>query len=197
MSSLLIPRIRIVMLMDNVIISSCIVILASLIIVLIELFKTFGEWVAEALRHPRTWLLIALNVVVALVVYSLVIASGMLNSYPRHIAALIVGLTYPILLRSRFTYLSGFNSGNQQSISKDLCLPLDEAYNVIQNYCLRAAAVAVALKTVHEANNLMNLYTEDQLIRTIKQLSQAIKIKNKTIALCNCVEPITEGRLRL
>ena len=48
-----------------------VVVLAAVALVVLELLKTFGRDVLEALRNPWAWALIGLNVAVAVAVYLL------------------------------------------------------------------------------------------------------------------------------
>ena len=113
-------------------------------IAFIELLRSFPKNIDSVLRNFWGWGLLALNAFFALIVYTIV--TGYLPDDQRNssIIALFVGLTFHLVIRSRFTlYRSPQSDLQSESTSgaeeiplqaEEISLKLDEIYQSLQNW---------------------------------------------------------------
>jgi len=105
------------------------VILLSLALTGYELFKIFGRDVGRTLRNR--WALLAgfLNLITALIVWFIV--HNLLAIEPSLPSALVTGLTFPALLRSRFTLYRSIGAAETEEVN-ELSLKMDQIYHDLQ-----------------------------------------------------------------
>ncbi|HEY85787.1 MAG TPA: hypothetical protein G4N96_11835 [Chloroflexi bacterium] len=105
------------------------VIILSLGLTGYELFKIFGRDFGRTLRNRYALLLGLLNIIVAVLVWLFI--HKLLAVTPSIMSALITGLTFPALLRSRFTLYRSIGSGQAGEVD-ELSLKMDEIYQNLQ-----------------------------------------------------------------
>lgn len=104
---------------------------AGLLLSMFELFKTFGRWLGSYWLNRYVIFIIALNIVVAVFVYAFLhFALGIENTLW---LALITGVTFPTILRSRFIF---YRPVAKEGIDiNGFSLTLDGWYRDLQNIC--------------------------------------------------------------
>lgn len=116
--------------------------LAGSLLALFELFQAFQREIGTALRNRWAWLLLGLNALAAVSVYSLVRAIGPDQTNPL-VTPLVVGLTFPAAIRSRFTFFR--NPGQGKAVQpSEVSLPLDRMYTTLQAWCYTEANIVLA-----------------------------------------------------
>ena len=148
-------------------------------VTLLEIVKTFGRDTPKALRRLHAWLLLGLNVIVALIVYT--IARAVFSGGDSPGTAVFVGLAYPLLLRSRFTYFRAVGAQEDERVAT-LSLKLDEAYTHLQDLLWRPVDEALADRRVTQAEKLAGLHTADELVRIIEHHLEARRIEAQVTA---------------
>lgn len=148
------------MIPNTILLTCAVVLIASVVFVLLELLKTFKSDLGIAFRTKWGWLLISINLAVALGVYlAIIFAHRPLAGFS---TAIIVGLTYPVLLRSRFTYFRQVGLHDDHNLTT-LCLKIDEVYIALQAECLDAVDDMISAIRVHRARKLATRYSEVRL----------------------------------
>ena len=151
-----------------------IVVVAAIALVVLELLKTFGRDVLEALRNRWAWALIGVNVLVALVVYVLVRLAFNTGDAPG--TAVFVGLSFPILLRSRFTYFRAVGAKEDARLDT-ISLKIDEAYSALQDLCWASVDEALADRRATLAERLAARYSAEEMIERIEHHIDALRIE--------------------
>ena len=105
------------------------VVLLSLALTGYEVFKIFDRDFGRAWRGRYALLLGFLNILTALLVWWMV--HTLLAVQPTLLSALVTGLTFPALLRSRFTLYRSIGSGESDAVN-ELSLKMDEVYQTLQ-----------------------------------------------------------------
>jgi hypothetical protein len=116
-------------------------------------------------------LLIAVNIFFALITYF--IAVTYLNVSPGLISALICGILFPALLRTRFTI---FRPVGEKG---DLSIPLDKLYTGIQKRCYREVDSRQAAYRAVKAQNLAAHTEEAKLISALKKIIAARQVEEE------------------
>ena len=106
------------------------VILVSLALTAYELFKMFRRDFGRALHCRYALWLGLLNVAAAVLVW--LIVHQALGFEPSLLSAVVTGLTFPALLRSRFTFYRSFGSSTEPDQVDELSLKMDEVYQTVQ-----------------------------------------------------------------
>lgn len=151
-----------------------IVMLAAIALAVLEIFKTFGRDVLEALRNRWAWLLIGVNVVASAVVYAVIRA--VFNVGDNMGTALVVGLSFPILLRSRFTLFRAVGPKDSDELST-LSLKIDEAYSALQNLCWESVDDLLADRRATRAEQLAERASFKELIESVEHHIEARRIE--------------------
>ena len=151
-----------------------IVALAAIALVVLELLKTFGRDVLEALRNRWAWALIGVNVLVALAVYVIVRLAFNTGDAPG--TAVFVGLSFPVLLRSRFTYFRAVGAKEDNRLDT-ISLKIDEAYSALQDLCWAAVDEALADRRAELAERLAARYSAEEMIERIEHHIDALRIE--------------------
>ena len=151
-----------------------VVVLAAVLVVCAELLRTFGGYFLWAFRKRWTWVLFGVNLLVAVVVY--IIARATLNIGPDVFPAFCVGILYPVLLRSRFTFFRPVGDKDDPKLSS-LSLRVDEFYTSLQERCYREVDNAVAVLRTMKARTLAEAYTENQLLHALGQVIAARQVE--------------------
>ena len=150
-----------------------IVILAAIALVVLELLKTFGRDVLEALRNRWAWALIGVNVAVALIMYVFVRLAFNTGDAPG--SAVFVGLSFPLLLRSRFTYFRAVGAKDDSQLDT-ISLKIDEAYSALQDLCWASVDEALADRRAALAEKLAARYSTEEMIERIEHHVDALRI---------------------
>lgn len=150
-----------------------IVVLVAFAVVCAELIKTFGGAFFHALWSKWGWALVGVNAVVAVVVY--VIARNVLNIGPGWFLAFCVGLLFPVLLRSRYTFFRPVGAKDDPRIT-DLSIRVDEFYTALQERCYREVDNALAVSRTLRAGALAEQYTEGAILRALNQVVAARQV---------------------
>ena len=153
-----------------------IVLLVPLVVVLGELMKTFGRETAAACSSRWSWALIGVNVVVAGVTFVLVVTG--LHMKPSVALAVTVGLTYPVLIRSRLTLLRQIGPSDSPDLSA-WCLKVDEWYTSLQSKCYWGIDDDVAPLRCAKVRRLEKKYDTDELKEMLKNLRFGSRIPGK------------------
>jgi hypothetical protein len=131
-----------------------------------ELFKIFGRDFGRALGNRFALLVGVLNVITATLVWWII--HGLLAVEPSILSALVTGLTFPALLRSRFTLYRSIGPTETGEVD-ELSLKMDQIYQDLQralynevNLHLTTARLELAY-AVRQAFNARQLadYLED------------------------------------
>jgi hypothetical protein len=146
-----------------------IVVGVALLVALAELLTTFGGNFFLALKSRWTYVLAAANVVVAATTYA--VSRRWLNIESDLLLAALVGATYPVLLRSKFTVFRPVGSKDDPQLSA-LSFRMDSIYGALQERCYRQVDNAVAVRRTLKAQRLAGR-SEAHLVAAIKQVIAA------------------------
>ncbi|HLF26964.1 MAG TPA: hypothetical protein VJG32_11555 [Anaerolineae bacterium] len=151
-----------------------VVVLAAIALVVLELFKTFGRDVLEALRNRWSWLLIGVNVGIAISVY--VLARTVLGAGDSLGTAILVGVSFPVVLRSRFTFFRAVGPKDGDPLNT-LSLKIDAAYSALQNLCWESVDGALADRRAAHAEQLADRISANVLIDSIEHHVEARRLE--------------------
>jgi hypothetical protein len=141
----------------------------ALLVTLAELLKTFGGNWFLTWKSGWAYGLVAVNLAVAPATYA--VARQFLNIGSDLILAAVVGMLYPVLLRSRFTFFRPVGSKDDPQLSA-LSVHMDTLYSALQERCYRQVDNAVAVRRALKAQRLATRLEAD-LIRAIRQVVAA------------------------
>jgi hypothetical protein len=136
--------------------------LAGALLAVFELIKTFGKWIGRYWTDRYVVSLLLINVITAMLVYAFLrYALGIENTIW---LALITGLTFPAILRSRFTFYRPFGSSQGALDTAGFSLALDGWYRKLQSLCYEEVNSQIADARNQKAKRLRERFTEKQLI---------------------------------
>ncbi|MGQ9502639.1 MAG: hypothetical protein ACUVSF_12925 [Anaerolineae bacterium] len=139
--------------------------LASLLLTGFELFKIFQRNFGRALRNRYALYLFVLNVGAALVAWWFI--HYPLAVQPTVLTTLVTGLTFPTLLRSRFTIYRTLapatGNGGQKSALDEVSLKMDEMYHSLQSAFYKEIDMELARERAVLNKQLRDTFTADQI----------------------------------
>lgn len=149
------------------------VLIIPLLIVLLEILKTFKTDFIKALRCSSTWMLVAVNTLSSLIIY--LIACGKFSQYGKWEAALLVGIGFPSLIRSRFSLFRavGAYHGESREPLDVISLELDKAYGTLQKFCMSSIDTSLADERLEQAEKLLELVEQGRF--TVEQIVERIE----------------------
>jgi hypothetical protein len=115
--------------------------LAGAALAFLELLQTFQRNIGSALRSRWGVTLLAINSISAVLVYAFVRYGLGLNVGLW--TALMVGVTFPLILRSRFTLYRQTGKKDEPGLT-EFSLKLDEFYQTLQEWCYTEANALLA-----------------------------------------------------
>ena len=136
------------------------VILLSLVLTAYEVFKIFGRDFGRALRNRFTLLVGFLNLIAAVVVWWVV--HTLIGIQPSLLSALVTGLTFPTLLRSRFTLYRSIGSAQADEVN-ELSLKMDEIYHTLQRALYREVNLQLTNARLELSHRIRETFTAHQL----------------------------------
>ena len=157
----------------NVLLCFLPVLTIPLIIVLLEILKTFKTDFIKALRCSSTWMLAAVNTFLSIAIY--LIACGKFNQYGKWEIAFLVGIGFPSLIRSRFSLFRavGAYHGESKEPLDVISLELDKAYGTLQKFCMSSIDTSLTDERAEQAEKLVKLVEQGRL--TLEQLVERIE----------------------
>ena len=136
------------------------VILVSLLLTAYGVFKIFGRDFGRALGNRFTLLVGFLNLTAAVVVWGIV--HNLIGIPPSLLSALVTGLTFPTLLRSRFTLYRSIGSAQPDEVN-ELSLKMDEMYQNIQQALYREVNLDLTNARLELSHKIRETFTASQL----------------------------------
>ena len=136
--------------------------LAGAALAVFELIKTFGKWIGRYWTDRYVLGLLLINIFTAMLVYAFLrYALGIENTIW---LALITGLTFPAVLRSRFTFYRPFGRASGALDTEGFSLAIDGWYRKLQSVCYEEVDSQIADARNQKAKRLRDRYTEKQMI---------------------------------
>jgi hypothetical protein len=139
--------------------------LAGAALAVFELIKTFGKWIGRYWTDRYVLSLLIVNMATAMIVYAF-LRYG-LGVQSTLWLALITGLTFPAVLRSRFTFYRPFGSSQSPLDATGFSLAIDGWYRKLQSLCYEEVNSQIADARNQRAKRLRDRYTEKQLIELL------------------------------
>lgn len=135
--------------------------LAGATLAVLELFQTFGKWIGRYWANRYVLALVVLNMVAAAAVFAFL--RYVLQVESSLWLAVVTGLTFPAILRSRFTL---YRPPGQNGLpgEGDLALTLDAWYGNLQNRCYEEVNAQIAVARAEMIARLRRCLTEAQLV---------------------------------
>ena len=136
------------------------VILLSLGLTGYELFKIFGRDFGRALRNRYALLAGVLNIVTAVLVW--LIIHNVLGIQASFFTAVVTGVTFPALLRSRFTLYRSIGPTETNEVD-ELSLKMDQIYQDLQRALYREVNLQLTNARLHLSLQIRQTFTARQL----------------------------------
>jgi hypothetical protein len=155
------------------------VVLLSLLLTGYELFKMFDRDFGRALSNRFAWLLGLLNVVAAGAVW--LIIHQVISVRPTLLSALVTGLTFPMLLRSRFTLYRSIGPAEAGDVD-ELSLKMDEIYHSLQRAFYREVNLQLAGARLALSQKIRQSFNADQLAIYLADFIAAERIEAERLA---------------
>lgn len=130
-----------------------------------ELIKTFGKWIGRYWADRYVVTLLLVNSVTAMIVYMFLRYA--LDVKSTLWLALITGITFPAILRSRFTFYRPFGSNQGALDTTGFSLAIDGWYRKLQSLCYEEVNSQIADARNQKAKRLRERYTEKQMIELL------------------------------
>ncbi len=129
----------------------------------IELLQTFGRWMGNHWLNRHVAKLIALNVLAACAVYAVLRFGLGVEDALR--LAVVTGLTFPAILRSKFTLFRA--AGRDEDSPRELSIPIDAWYQNLQGLCVDEVNARIADATAREMRRLRECLSEPRMIEIL------------------------------
>lgn len=155
------------------------VVLLSLLLANYELFKIFGRDFGRALRNRFALLLGLLNVVVAVAVW--LVIHNLIGVRPSLLSALVTGLTFPVLLRSRFTLYRSIGPAAAGEVD-ELSLKMDEIYHSLQRAFYREVNLQLAGARLALSQRIRQTFSARQLADYLAEFIEAERLEPERAA---------------
>jgi hypothetical protein len=154
------------------------VVLLSLLLTGYELFKIFQRDFGRALRNRYALVLFLLNILMALVVWWFV--HHLLAVEPTILTTLVTGLTFPTLLRSRFTIYrtiaASTGDGEPRSAVDEISLKMDEIYRGLQSAFYKEIDLELARERATLNKQLRDAFSAAQIAERLDDVITNITI---------------------
>ena len=141
--------------------------LAGAALAFFELLRTFQRNIGRALKSRWGLVLLGLNALSAVGVYAIV---RYVFKFDAGIwTALVVGVTFPVVIRSRFTFYR--QPGEEDSANlTEFSLKVDEFYQTLQGWCLDEVNTRLAEQRKALAEAIKNKFSVKQLEKELRDL---------------------------
>jgi hypothetical protein len=141
--------------------------LAGAALAFFELLTTFQRNIGRALSSRWGLVLVGLNALSAVGVYAIV---RYVFKFDAGIwTALVVGVTFPVVIRSRFTFYR--QPGEKETANlTEFSLKVDEFYQALQGFCLNEVNTRLAEQRKALAETIKNRFTVKQLEKELRDL---------------------------
>ena len=154
------------------------VVLLSLLLTAYELFKIFQRDFGSTLRNRYALILFLLNIATAFVVWWFV--HRLLAVQPTILTTLVTGLTFPALLRSRFTIYRTIapstGDGEPKSAVDEISLKMDEMYRGLQNAFYKEIDLELARERAALNKQLRDVFSAAQIAERLEDIITNITI---------------------
>ena len=123
----------------------------GLVLALAEIFLAFGADSWKALHNRWSWRIVLANILTATIVCAVVLFL-IRPTGPRLLTAVVVGLTFPTILRTRFTWFAGQVALlSAESAAKEFSLGLDRVYRQWLEICYEKVSFILANERMMKA----------------------------------------------
>ncbi len=141
--------------------------LAGAALAFFELLRTFQRNIGRALSSRWGLVLLGLNAFSAVGVYAIV---RYVFKFDAGIwTALVVGVTFPVVIRSRFTFYR--QPGEKETANlTEFSLKVDEFYQTLQGWCLNEVNTLLAEQRKAQAEAIKNKFSVKQLEKELRDL---------------------------
>ncbi len=154
------------------------VVLLSFLLTSYELFKIFQRDFGRTLRNRHAFILFLLNIVAALAVWGFL--HYLLAVQPTVLTTLVTGLTFPALLRSRFTVYrtiaAATSDGEQKSAMDEISFKMDEMYRNLQSALYKEIDLELARERAVLNKQLREVFTAAQIAERLGDIISNITI---------------------
>lgn len=154
------------------------VVLLSLGLTTFELFKIFGRDIGRALRNRFALSLGLLNVAAAVVVW--LVIHSLFHVQPTFLSAAVTGLTFPALLRSRFTLYRSLGPAEAGEVD-ELSLKMDEIYHALQQALYREVNLHLAAARLALSQRLRQAFGADEMAEYLAEFIAAERMENERL----------------
>ncbi|HEX6939231.1 MAG TPA: hypothetical protein VF158_07445 [Longimicrobiales bacterium] len=157
--------------------------LAGATLALGEMVHTFGRFALRLFRGYQAYAILAVNSVFAISGYVLVQLGLDDEASPGAslMIALVAGLGFPSILRSRITFYS-VPARHAESKPIELALPLDTLYRALRDLCYNEADIELADARNRRATQLASRYTPEELETELRQQFAAGLLPTRRLA---------------
>lgn len=127
----------------------------------VELLKTFGRWIGGFLANRYVAFIYLLNIATALAVFAFLrYVLGVQNPV---ILAITTGITFPTILRTRFTFYRPAGKTEGGVDAEAVSLTLDDWYRGLQDLCYEAVNNEIAAARAKVIKQLRTKLTEPEM----------------------------------
>ena len=150
------------------------------LLAVLELVRTFGKWIGRYWTNRYVMSLIGLNVLSAMGVYAFLrYALGVQSDVW---LAIITGVTFPTILRSRFTFYRPIGKANEQLDTDSFSVTVDGWYRTLQDRCYEEINSQIAAANSEVQARLKKCLSEQKMIETLEDHIAAEPMSNKRAA---------------
>jgi hypothetical protein len=150
------------------------------LLAVLELVRTFTKWIGRYWTNRYVLSLIGLNVFSAVGVYAFLrYALGVQNDIW---LAIITGVTFPTILRSRFTFYRPIGKANEQLDTDSFSVTIDGWYRTLQDRCYEEINSQIAAANSEVQARLKKCLSESKMIETLEDHIAAEPISDKRVA---------------
>lgn len=151
--------------------------IAGALLAALELIRTFGKWIGRYWTNRYVLSLVMLNVLSAMGVYAFLrYALGVQSDIW---LAIITGVTFPTILRSRFTFYRPIGKAGEQLDTDSFSVTVDGWYRTLQDRCYEEINSRIAAANSEVQARLKNCLTDQQMIDALQDHIAAEPMSDK------------------
>lgn len=162
------------------------------VLALFELGQTFRRNLLKSLSCVWGWLVVLVNFGTAALTCILVTTFGPQGK--PWVTTIVVGLTFPAVLRSRLTLYR--QTASRDAAATELSLSLERFYKGLQEICYRETNIVLAADRNDLANALVQAYGEAELAKMLRDMFAASPIASERTDNVRRLEQILRRKRR-
>jgi len=171
--------------------------LFGVLLAVMELIRTFGKWIGRYWTNRYVLSLIGLNAVTAMGVFAFM--RYVLGVQSDVWLAIVTGITFPTILRSRFTFYRPLGKSKATIDVDGFSLTVDGWYRNLQNLCYEEVNTQIASERSKLLTRLRRCLTDKKMIELLRDhiaVEPMVEKKAEHASLLKTISELTDDEER-